>query len=278
MIGGTALAAALWIVAVTSDSEVLTSSDSTTQSTSTWRAVRKSGQAVSRERSDTTTADRSWPKLANRDDDAGKPSFEARSRSLDEAAQTVAFDSRNWPADFTEAIRRLERARQAVITGQPVEAWRFETVHAGYERLLRSYKDSRELSGVVQAHLADLSRLERAAESARTIERILNRSHRRDESLNRLAKSLADEDRAQAQSFRVVGMIQPSSRRIEGRKLYSLIGPDGSTRAYLDIPPGIDAETLIARRVGVRGTVHYDEDLGARLITVRDLEEIKARR
>jgi len=76
---------------------------------------------------------------------------------------------------------------------------------------------------------------------------------------------------------RAIGMIQPSSRKTEGRKLYTLIGTNGSRRAYLDAPPGIDVESLLAHRVGVRGAVRYNEDLGARLITVRDIEEIGGR-
>ncbi len=65
---------------------------------------------------------------------------------------------------------------------------------------------------------------------------------------------------------------------IDGRKLYVLIAKDGSTVAYLDIPPGLDIDPLVAHRVGVRGEPHFNEDLGTRLITVRDLETIGARR
>ena len=65
---------------------------------------------------------------------------------------------------------------------------------------------------------------------------------------------------------------------IDGRKLHALIGPDGKTIAYLDIPPGLDVESLGSRRVGVRGAVHYNQDLGTRLITVRDLEPVGTRR
>ncbi|MBV8554966.1 MAG: hypothetical protein JO116_05330, partial [Planctomycetaceae bacterium] len=59
-----------------------------------------------------------------------------------------------------------------------------------------------------------------------------------------------------------------------GQRVFALIGPDGSTVAYLDIPPGLDVRPLVARRVGVRGTIHYNEDLRARLIAVRDLEPL----
>ena len=64
----------------------------------------------------------------------------------------------------------------------------------------------------------------------------------------------------------------------DGRKLYILIANDGSTIAYLDVPPGLDIDRLLANRVGVRGTPHFNEDLGARLITVRDIDKLGPRR
>ena len=36
--------------------------------------------------------------------------------------------------------------------------------------------------------------------------------------------------------------MQPSSQKIDGRKLFVLIGKNGGTVAYLDIPPGLDPE------------------------------------
>jgi hypothetical protein len=61
---------------------------------------------------------------------------------------------------------------------------------------------------------------------------------------------------------------------VDGQKVYALIGPDGNTQAYLDIPAGLDVAHLVARRVGVRGRMHYDENLRARLIAVRDLDPL----
>ncbi len=65
---------------------------------------------------------------------------------------------------------------------------------------------------------------------------------------------------------------------VDGRRLYSLVGTDGQTVAYLDVPAGLDIEPLVTRRIGVRGVSHYNEDFGARLITVRDVELIETRR
>jgi hypothetical protein len=71
------------------------------------------------------------------------------------------------------------------------------------------------------------------------------------------------------------GLVQPSSRQVEGRRVYALIGSEGSPIAYLDIPAGMDARPLVAKRVGVRGAVRHDETLGSKLIAVRDLESLE---
>jgi hypothetical protein len=76
----------------------------------------------------------------------------------------------------------------------------------------------------------------------------------------------------------MVGYIQPSARRANGRKLFALIGGEGTAIAYLDIPPGLDPEPYLARQVAVRGQASFSEDLGARLIAVRDLTDVEGRR
>ena len=68
--------------------------------------------------------------------------------------------------------------------------------------------------------------------------------------------------------------MQASTETLDGRKLYILIANDGSTIAYLDVPPGLDIDPLLTKRIGVRGEPHFNEELGARLITVRDVEKL----
>ena len=75
-----------------------------------------------------------------------------------------------------------------------------------------------------------------------------------------------------------MGLIQASSRKVGGQKVFALIGRDGATQAYLDIPPGIDVKGLRTHRVGVRGAVHYDETLRSRVINVREVEALDAAR
>ena len=76
--------------------------------------------------------------------------------------------------------------------------------------------------------------------------------------------------------IRPVGLLQLSAQQVDGQKLCVLIGKNGGTVAYLHIPPGLDPDPMLARKVGVRGVAHYDEDLQSRLITVRTLEPIES--
>ncbi len=72
--------------------------------------------------------------------------------------------------------------------------------------------------------------------------------------------------------------MQSSAQKIDGHKLFLLVGRNGETVAYLDIPPGLDPEPGLAHKVGVRGVAHYNGELQSRLITVRDFEKIEASR
>ena len=129
-----------------------------------------------------------------------------------------------------------------------------------------------------QTASADSKRKEQAAKAARTIEGLLAESHRRDREVAEIGKRIAAAARTHARAYQAVGFIQPSAQKADGRKLYVLIGATGMTVAYLDIPPGLDPEPLVSQRVGVRGSPHYSEDLGTRLITVRALESLDSRR
>ena len=242
---------------------------------SSWRAVRSSGAPEGSDNQQVAS-----PRRMKVEDSAGvRASYDEPAADDDgfASAPGPAPADRIWSPEIADAFNRLEVAQRAAMAGQPVENWRFETVRAGYERMLKEHQDDAILRGEIRRRLGELARLERAAAAARKAEAILNKSHRRDEQLARIRRNLDDQERAQAASYKAVGMIQPSSKRVDGRKLYVLIANNGARRAYLDVPPGIDADSLIAHRVGIRGSVNYDDELGSRLITVRDIEEIKNR-
>ena len=173
-------------------------------------------------------------------------------------------------------LDQIESAHRAVLRG-PMAEWRLDAVRQRYETLLRGMTDS-AAGHAIRARLDEVSRDEAMARDARLIETLLERSRRRDATLALFERRLADAESPQARPYDVQGLIQPSSRQVDGQKVYALIGGDGLTEAYLDIPPGIDVKSLLTRRVGVRGTVHYNAGLRARLISVRDLEPLDKRR
>ena len=109
---------------------------------------------------------------------------------------------------------------------------------------------------------------------ARRFEDAIRRSRRRDQEVAQSRRELADARTQVDRGYDARGLLQASSRQVEGQAVHALIGPKGVPIAYLSIPPGIPASRLLARRVGVRGEVHFNESLGARLITVRDLDAL----
>ena len=165
-----------------------------------------------------------------------------------------------------------------VIASQPIEQWRFETVRAGYQDLLKRAGDQIELEEALRTRLNRLTQYEQAARAARTIESILAKSHRRDSEVDLVRQDLARLERTRARTYDAIGFIQPSARKVDGHKVFALIGGKGSTIAYLDIPPGLDPVPFLTHRIGVRGQTHWNEDLGTKLISVRDMESIEARK
>jgi hypothetical protein len=184
----------------------------------------------------------------------------------------------SWPAELTSELDRIDAMHRAIITGQPIEDWRFETVRASYQGLLKRGGDRADLEEAIRVRLARVTQHGQAARAARAIESILARSHRRDREVIVVRQRLAQQARSRARAYDAVGFVQPSARKVDGHKVFTLIGRDGTAIAYLDIPPGLNPEPLLAHRVGVRGQTHWSEDLGTRLITVRDMESIEPRR
>jgi hypothetical protein len=182
------------------------------------------------------------------------------------------------PPGVAAEIGRVDAMHRAILTQQPIDRWRLDAVRAEYQAILKRSGDSPVVEEALRVRLARVTRHEQAAAAAREFQDVLARSRRRDGQIARLQDRLAAVDRYRTRTYHAIGVVQPSSRLVDGRKLHVLIDPEGKTIAYLDIPPGLDLEAIGARRVGVRGAVHYNPDLGTRLITVRDLEPVGTRR
>jgi hypothetical protein len=173
------------------------------------------------------------------------------------------------PPELASELAAIEAEHRAVLRA-PVEQWRLESVRRRYQILL-DRAASPEAHAAIRARLERAARHEDAARTARRFADLLDRSRSRDRAFARLQAQRARAARPPARPYEAEGLIQPSSRTVDGHKVFSLIGPEGTTLAYLDVPAGLDAEPFAARRVGVRGAVHFDEDLRAPLISVRDL-------
>lgn len=165
-------------------------------------------------------------------------------------------------------------AEHRAILARPVEQWRLDGVRTRYESILKRTTDS-SAAVSLRARLDRVSAQAEAGRAARRFQTILERSRRRDAEIVAIRRRLADLDRPQHQPFVAEGLVQPSSRQVNGRRVFALIGSDGTPVAYLDVPPGLDTRPVIARRAGVRGSVRYNEALGTRLIAVKDMEPLE---
>jgi hypothetical protein len=184
----------------------------------------------------------------------------------------------NVPTALAAEIKAVDEMHRAIRINQSIAQWRFERVRSSYQAILKRSGNNPPIDEAIRVRLARVTQDEQAAEAARTIENILVESHRRDQDVAAARRRVAAAGQSRVRAYSARGFVQASAEMIDGRKLYVLIANDGSTIAYLDVPPGLDIDPLLAHRVGVRGAPHYNEDLGARLITVRDVEKLDPRR
>jgi hypothetical protein len=176
------------------------------------------------------------------------------------------------PPAIARQVAQIEASHRAAVS-VPIEHWELTSIRQRYEELLREVNDAAS-GNAIRARLEIVTAQAEAAEATRQLEAILERSRRRDRTLALYLRRLAQARQPHERPYDAEGMIQPSSRKVDGQKVFALIGPEGTAVAYLDIPAGLDVSTLIARRVGVRGSSHFDEHLRARLISVRDLDAL----
>ncbi len=183
-------------------------------------------------------------------------------------------DPPGLPAEVAAELKSLDRDHRAVVSQREVAAWRFEAERARSQAILKRAGDDPRVREAVSARLARLERDERSAAAAREVEATLAHMRRLDGEVDAAERKLAASAPKPARGYTAIGFMKPSNQFLEGRKLYALIGTDGKTTAFLDIPPGLEIEPITAGRVGVRGRSRFDEDLSVPLITVRELEPV----
>ena len=237
----------------------------------TWRAIAPPPGDVRHIHASGVRIDRApEPRTETRNDPRSTPREEIRTGYAPQQGESPISP------EVAAAIAQIDSLHRTILR-QPIEQWRLDEVRQRYEALLKSVTDSAS-GNAIRAQLDEVARHESIATDARQIETLLARSRRRDGIVALHERRLADAQKPLAQPYSIVGLIQASSRKVGGQRVFALIGRDGATQAYLDIPPGIDVKGLMTHRVGVRGAVHYDETLRSRVISVREVEALDAER
>jgi hypothetical protein len=112
------------------------------------------------------------------------------------------------------------------------------------------------------------------AKTAGEFEAIVRASRQRDVVLNQVRDSLRDLRVADDLAYDAEGLLQATSRRVDGEKVFALLDREGRVVTYLKIPAGLDTTNLVARQVGVRGKSRFDEGLKFRLLDARDVDPL----
>jgi hypothetical protein len=177
--------------------------------------------------------------------------------------------------ELSNELSRIEDRHRQILR-QPPEYWQLAPVRADYQSLLGRVSDTSSQTAL-SGRIHHVERQIVFSQAARSLDTLLQSSRSRDRQVAALDRPLAQPNAPTDDPYDAEGILQSSSKESEGQRLQVLIGPDGNPAAYLRIPPGLSTKPYNVRRVGVRGTVHYDETLRSRLIDVQDLEPIGGR-
>jgi hypothetical protein len=172
--------------------------------------------------------------------------------------------------EFRSALARIEDAHRRELR-RPIDAWGLAPLRQSYESLRDRASDA-AAEDVIRDRLAHLDAQHAAAEAARRFAERLEQSRR----FGLTADGPEDppRDAGEDEPFDATGLLEPSSKLVDGERVFALIGPQGHAVAYLRPVPGVPARRYIGRRVGVRGPARYDETLRAEVIKVQALEPL----
>jgi hypothetical protein len=238
------------------------------RSTRTWRAIEPPEGLLRYVRGDGLQLG-TRPKPA-----PSRQSAKARPLRVDPGLVSIgpAIDAARLSAGQAQALQRLEADHRRILRG-PIASWRLERVLDGYRSIAERVADPAAREGL-RRRLDRAGRQASAADAARRFAAVLAEGHHR-----AAAPSSADSPATDAPDdeppFDAQGLLQPSSKLVEGERVYALIGPEGRAVAYLRPAPGIMIRPLLGRQVGARGTARYDANLRAEVIRVRTLEALR---
>ena len=176
------------------------------------------------------------------------------------------------PPDLAAPLRRIESDDRAIVS-RPIEGWDLTGVRRDDQALLAARADDPSRPAVRQ-RLTTVDRDDEMAKTAHEFEAIVRTSRQRDTVLAQVRDALRDVRVAEDLAYDAEGLLQPTSRLVDGEKVFALLNREGRVVTYVKIPAGVETKTLVARQVGVRGKSRFDEQLKFRLLDARDVDPL----
>jgi hypothetical protein len=173
---------------------------------------------------------------------------------------------------FAADLKRVESMHRSALR-QPLESWSLAGVREAYGELLKKHPDAKSRE-IVNARLARLEKQVAVAKSARALQDRLTKTRALDKDVADVMRRRDAQRASGLAAYDTEGMLQASSKEVDGVKVFTLVGSDGETSAYVILPPGLAAKPYLSRYVGVRGEVRYEESLGAKVVRVTEMEAL----
>jgi hypothetical protein len=152
---------------------------------------------------------------------------------LDPDVEPAAFRPGIPPAPI-DALHRS-------ILAEPMDRWDLEPARRRYTALLARVSES-TATAAIQARLDRLDREAEIAQAARKFTNLLNRSARIDREVNQARTTLEEARIATDRGFDARGLLQASSRKVEGEKVYALkAGPRPTSASPRESRPRVSS-------------------------------------
>jgi hypothetical protein len=190
----------------------------------------------------------------------------------------VAFEAppADLPPEIAVPMKSIDDHHRLVVS-QPLEVWDLSSVRKDYQALLASQANPKA-KGVIQERLDQVGREDAMMKLANEFETLVKKSRNRDGDVTRAKEKIRQVREIEELSYDAEGLLQASSKLVDGEKVFSLLNDDGQVVTYLKIPPGVDTLNLLAKKVGVRGKSRFNDVLRYRLLDVRDIEALYGER
>lgn len=175
--------------------------------------------------------------------------------------------------DIASALAGIAMRHQSELR-KPIEEWDLAPIESAYEQLAKKAIADEDRRAIGR-RLAIVKHQRGAAEGAKQLAGLVNKSRSRDSQIAAQKRSSDLKSSEIAGDYDAAGLLQTSSRMVEGRRVYTLLGDDGRVVAFVSVPPGLSVREYLSHRVGVRGEGRFDETLRARLILAKEIEILK---